>query len=115
MSDSDKGHKVVDADAAATNNSAEPQRVGTSVGLDALREVPVTISLELGRTQLSIGELLQLNPGSVVELDRLAGEPLDVRVNGTLIARGEVVVVDERYGIRLTEVLGDAAHLNQPG
>lgn len=88
---------------------------GATVGLEALRDVPVTISLELGRTRLSIGELLQLNPGSVVELDRLAGEPLDVRVNGTLIARGEVVVVDERYGIRLTEILADAARLGQSG
>ncbi|UCE89725.1 MAG: flagellar motor switch protein FliN [Pseudomonadota bacterium] len=115
MSDSDKRNKAVGVDAgAAASSRTESQRAGSSVGLDALREVPVTISLELGRTQLSIGELLQLNPGSVVELDRLAGEPLDVRVNGTLIARGEVVVVDERYGIRLTEVLSGAAHLQQP-
>jgi flagellar motor switch protein FliN/FliY len=63
------------------------------------------VSLEIGRTRISIRNLLQLNQGSVVELDRLAGEPLDVLVNGTLIAHGEVVVVNEKYGIRLTDVI----------
>lgn len=75
------------------------------VNLDVILDVPVTISLEIGRTRISIRNLLQLNQGSVVELDRLAGEPLDVMVNGTLIAHGEVVVVNEKYGIRLTDVI----------
>ena len=75
------------------------------VNLDVILDVPVTISLEIGRTKISIRNLLQLNQGSVVELDRLAGEPLDVNVNGTLIAHGEVVVVNEKYGIRLTDVI----------
>lgn len=75
------------------------------VNLDVILDVPVTISLEIGRTKISIRNLLQLNQGSVVELDRLAGEPLDVMVNGTLIAHGEVVVVNEKYGIRLTDVI----------
>jgi flagellar motor switch protein FliN/FliY len=68
-------------------------------------DIPVTISMEIGRTQISIRNLLKLNQGSVVELDRLAGEPLDVLVNGTLIAHGEVVVVNEKFGIRLTDVI----------
>jgi len=76
-----------------------------SVELDMILEIPVTISMEIGRTQISIRNLLKLNQGSVVELDRLAGEPLDVLVNGTLIAHGEVVVVNEKFGIRLTDVI----------
>ncbi len=73
--------------------------------LDAIVDIPVTLSVEIGQTQLSIRNLLQLNQGSVVELDRLAGEPLDVLVNGTLVAHGEVVVVNDKFGIRLTDVL----------
>lgn len=73
--------------------------------LDVILDIPVTLSMEVGRTQIPIRNLLQLNQGSVVELDRLAGEPLDVLVNGTLIAHGEVVVVNEKFGIRLTDVM----------
>ena len=73
--------------------------------LDVILDIPVSLSLEVGRTNLPIRNLLQLTQGSVVELDRLAGEPLDVMVNGTLIAHGEVVVVNEKYGIRLTDVM----------
>jgi len=78
---------------------------GDNVDLDMILDIPVTISMEIGRTQISIRNLLKLNQGSVVELDRLAGEPLDVLVNGTLIAHGEVVVVNEKFGIRLTDVI----------
>lgn len=81
------------------------ERSGTPVDLDMILDIPVTISMEIGRTQISIRNLLKLNQGSVVELDRLAGEPLDVLVNGTLIAHGEVVVVNEKFGIRLTDVI----------
>jgi flagellar motor switch protein FliN/FliY len=73
--------------------------------LEAILNIPVTVSMEIGRTKISIRNLLQLNQGSVVELDRLAGEPLDVLANGTLIAHGEVVVVNDRFGIRLTDVI----------
>lgn len=73
--------------------------------LDAILDIPVTITMEVGRSQISIRNLLQLNQGSVVELDRIAGEPLDVLVNGTLIAHGEVVVVNDKFGIRLTDVI----------
>lgn len=78
---------------------------GSEVQLDLILDIPVTISMEIGRTQVSIRNLLQLNEGSVVELDRLAGEPMDVLVNGTLIAHGEVVVVNDKFGIRLTDVV----------
>ncbi len=73
--------------------------------LDQILDIPVTLSVEIGSTKIAIRNLLQLNQGSVVELDRLAGEPLDVLVNGTLIAHGEVVVVNEKFGIRLTDVI----------
>jgi flagellar motor switch protein FliN/FliY len=76
-----------------------------NVDLEMILDIPVTISMEIGRTSISIRNLLKLNQGSVVELDRLAGEPLDVLVNGTLIAHGEVVVVNEKFGIRLTDVI----------
>lgn len=73
--------------------------------LDMILDIRVTLSMEIGRTEIPIRNLLQLNQGSVVELDHLAGEPMDVLVNGTLVAHGEVVVVNERYGIRLTDVI----------
>jgi len=73
--------------------------------LDTILDIPVTISMEVGRSNITIRNLLQLNQGSVVELDRVAGESLDVLVNGTLIAHGEVVVVNDKFGIRLTDVI----------
>ena len=75
-------------------------------GLDMIMDIPVHVTVELGRTKIPIRSLLQLAQGSVVELDRLAGEPLDVLVNGCLIAQGEVVVVNDKFGIRLTDVMG---------
>lgn len=87
----------------------ESASVGSEeVNLEAILDIPVTISMEIGRTMISIRNLLQLNQGSVVELDRLAGEPMDVLVNGTLVAHGEVVVVNEKFGIRLTDVVSPA-------
>ena len=83
----------------------EPQGGGETPDLESILDIPVVLSIEIGRTKISIRNLLQLNQGSVVELDRLAGEPLDVMVNGTLIAHGEVVVVNERFGVRLTDVI----------
>lgn len=81
--------------------------------LDVILDIPVTISMEIGRTHIAIRNLLQLNQGSVVELDRLAGEPMDVLVNGTLIAHGEVVVVNEKFGIRLTDVISAAERVKK--
>ena len=73
--------------------------------LDMILDIPVQITVELGRTKITIKNLLQLAHGSVVELDAMAGEPMDVRVNGTLIAQGEVVVVNDKFGIRLTDII----------
>lgn len=81
--------------------------------LDVILDIPVTIAMEVGSTEISIRNLLQLNQGSVVELDRLAGEPLDVLVNGTLIAHGEVVVVNEKFGIRLTDVISPSERIKR--
>ncbi len=81
--------------------------------LDTILDIPVTISMEVGKSQISIRNLLQLNQGSVVELDRLAGEPLDVMVNGTLIAHGEVVVVNDKFGIRLTDVISQTERIKK--
>jgi flagellar motor switch protein FliN/FliY len=86
---------------------------GGEINLDLILDVNVTLALEVGRTQISVRDLLQLAPGAIVELDRLAGEPLDVLVNGVRIARGEVVVVDEKFGIRLTEVVSASERLER--
>ncbi|MGZ5050367.1 MAG: flagellar motor switch protein FliN [Methylobacter sp.] len=83
------------------------------VNLDVILDVPVTISMEIGRTQINIRNLLQLNQGSVVELERFAGEPLDVLVNGTLIAHGEVVVINDKFGIRLTDVISPSERVKR--
>ncbi len=81
--------------------------------LDVILDIPVNISMEVGSTEINIRNLLQLNQGSVIELDRLAGEPLDVLVNGTLIAHGEVVVVNEKFGIRLTDVISPSERIKK--
>jgi flagellar motor switch protein FliN len=123
----DEGPSAADIAAAeammAGMQGAEPMEVGRSalpaslsgheVNLDVILDVPVTLSLEVGRTRLPIRSLLQLNQGSVVELERAAGEPLDVFVNGTLVAHGEVVVVNEKFGIRLTDVVSPAERIRK--
>ena len=81
--------------------------------LDVILDIPVSISMEVGNTDITIRNLLQLNQGSVIELDRLAGEPLDVLVNGTLLAHGEVVVVNEKFGIRLTDVISPSERIKK--
>jgi flagellar motor switch protein FliN/FliY len=86
---------------------------GGELNLDMILDVPVTLSLEVGRNRIPIRNLLQLNQGSVVELDRAAGEPFDVFVNGTLVAHGEVVVVNEKFGIRITDVVSPAERIKK--
>jgi flagellar motor switch protein FliN/FliY len=86
---------------------------GFAPDMDVIMDIPVTISMEVGNTQIPIRNLLQLNQGSVIELDRLAGEPLDVLVNGTLIAHGEVVMVNEKFGIRLTDVISPGERIRR--
>ncbi len=106
---------VADAEAAVSKVDTEPLGHESiqhgDVNLDVILDIPVTISMEIGRTRISIRNLLQLNQGSVIELDRLAGEPMDVLVNGTLVAHGEVVVVNEKFGIRLTDVISPAERI----
>lgn len=101
------GDEVVPASAEFQQLESDNAASG-DVSLDSILDVPVTIAMEIGRTRINIRNLLQLNQGSVVELDRLAGEPMDVLVNGTLIAQGEVVVVNDKFGIRLTDVISPA-------
>lgn len=81
--------------------------------IDMIMDIPVQLTVELGRTRLTIRNILQLGQGSVVELDGLAGEPMDIFVNGYLIAQGEVVVVDEQYGIRVTDIITPADRINR--
>lgn len=94
-------------DTSATLNEDESRK------LETILDIPVNISMEVGRSKISIRNLLQLNQGSVVELDRVAGEPLDVLVNGTLIAHGEVVVVNDKFGIRLTDVISQIERIKK--
>jgi len=110
---------AVVAEAAAPDVQTAPldnlqdEGSGEEVNLDVILDIPVTIAMEIGRTTISIRNLLQLNQGSVVELDRLAGEPMDVLVNGTLVAHGEVVVVNDKFGIRLTDVISATERLKK--
>jgi len=109
-------------DAAATNveldeleDTSNPTSMTTEElsRLDSILDIPVSISMEVGRSKINIRNLLQLNQGSVVELERVAGEPLDVLVNGTLIAHGEVVVVNDKFGIRLTDVISQTERIKK--
>lgn len=90
-----------------------PTANANDINLDVILDVPVTLSMEVGRTRIPIRNLLQLNQGSVVELERSAGEPLDVYANGTLVAHGEVVVVNEKFGVRLTDVVSPAERIKK--
>ena len=112
---SDADALIADAEAATLPNfdNSDVKPASEDVNMDVILDIPVTIQMEIGRTKVNIRNLLQLNQGSVVELDRLAGEPLDVLVNNTLIAHGEVVVVNEKYGIRLTDVISPAERVKK--
>lgn len=93
-----------------TDGESDAHPPGSAGDLRRLSEVPLELSVEIGRTDMTVGETLDLRAGSIVTLDRLAGEPVDLLVNGTPIARGEVVVVDEQFGLRVTEILeGDSS------
>ena len=82
-----------------------PKNESSSRRLDMLLDVPLEVNVELGRTRMTIQDLLQLGPGSVIELDKVAGEALDILVNGRLVARGEAVVVNDKFGIRITDIV----------
>jgi len=97
------------------NTTTEKADAGTTdkgqINVDVLQNIPVTLSIEVGRAVIKIRDLMRLTQGSVVELDRIAGEPLDLLVNNTVVAQGEVVLINERYGIRLTRVVSAAERL----
>jgi flagellar motor switch protein FliN/FliY len=108
--------KAIDPHPAAMNDlkpDAPDAGANRELNLDVVLDIPVTLSMEVGRSRVSIRNLLQLSQGSVVELDRATGEPLDVYVNGTLIAHGEVVVVNDKFGIRLTDVISPAERIRK--
>ncbi len=118
MAEAEEGGETeeVDIDAINLQELSEEPSTGVSLNnpeLDVILDIPVSISMEVGSTSITIRNLLQLNQGSVIELDRLAGEPLDVLVNGTLIAHGEVVVVNEKFGIRMTDVISPAERIKK--
>ncbi|MBX2886880.1 MAG: flagellar motor switch protein FliN [Granulosicoccus sp.] len=97
------------------NNQDANMIVDPTANLGLIMDIPVTVSMELGRARISIKELLSMNPGAVIELQRLASEPMEILVNGTLVAHGEAVRVGDRYGVRLTNVVSAADRLNQVG
>ncbi len=99
--------------AAFEEFGGEAAKLGEMRDLDVILDIPVQMTVELGRTKIAIRSLLQLAQGSVVELDGLAGEPLDVLVNGMLIAKGEVVVVNDKFGIRLTDVIAPSERIRK--
>jgi len=91
----------------ASHDSAQAAEKG-GIDMDLLNNIPVSIALEVGRASLKIKDLMRLSQGAVIELERLAGEPLDLLVNNTLVAQGEVVLINDRYGVRLTQVVPPA-------
>ena len=106
-------HAVTPASAPASADAADWGRADRVHDVDFILDIPVILTVELGRTKLPIKNLLQLAQGSVVELDGLAGEPMDVLINGCLIAQGEVVVVNDKFGIRLTDVITPAERIRK--
>lgn len=116
MAEAGEGEGESDASAMSLDelqDESVPLGNADNPDLDVILDIPVTISMEVGSTAITIRNLLQLNQGSVIELDRLAGEPLNVLVNGTLIAHGEVVVVNEKFGIRMTDVISPSERIKR--
>jgi flagellar motor switch protein FliN/FliY len=98
-----------------TDEAKSPRPEGARHELDFILDIPLDVSAELGRTRLLINELLQLGQGSVIELNKLAGEPLEIYVNGKLVARGEAVVINEKFGVRLTDIISPIERVKQLG
>ncbi len=92
-----------------------PKTTGEKRDIEFILDIPLSVSAELGRSKLLINDLLQLGQGSVIELDKLAGEPLEILVNGKLVARGEAVVINEKYGVRLTDIISPMERVKQLG
>ncbi len=104
--------KKIDA-RPASFNALTDENAGTVGNISMVLDIPITVSVELGRTRMMVKELLQLGQGTVVELDKLAGEPMEILVNGRLIARGEAVVVNEKFGIKLTDIVSPSERINK--
>ncbi len=107
------------ADAARANarpaqfGALKPESSPPGANIDMILDIPISLSVELGRTRMLIKELLQLGQGSIVELEKLAGEPIEILVNGKLIARGEAVVVNEKFGVKLTDVVSPSERISR--
>ena len=104
--------KKMDARPASFNALTE-ENAGAVGNINMVLDIPITVSVELGRTRMMVKELLQLGQGTVVELDKLAGEPMEILVNGRLIARGEAVVINEKFGIKLTDIVSPSERINK--
>lgn len=96
-----------------TKSAPEPMAAGADRNLSLILDIPLRVSVELGRTKMPVSELLNLTQGSVIELNKLAGEPMEVFVNDKLIARGEAVVVNEKFGVRLTDIISPTERVEQ--
>lgn len=107
--------KEGDAVAVAKDSAAEPSEGAAGEKLGMVLDIPLSLSVELGSTKMLINDLLQLGQGSVIELTKLVGDPLEVMVNKKLIAKGEVVVVNEKFGVRITEVIGPKERIESLG
>lgn len=106
--EADDAMETENAAIADENVEASDAKLPSKMNREVIENIPVTLSIEVGRASLKIRDLMRLTQGSVVELDRLAGEPLDIVVNDTVVAQGEVVLVNDRYGVRLTQVISAA-------
>ena len=113
LQDSKKADPKVEVNEVSFSEFQKNDTAKGSMALDFIMDIPLTLNVELGRSQLLISELLQLGQGSVIELTKLAGEPMDVFVNQRLVARGEVVVVNEKFGVRLTDVVSTMERVNK--
>ncbi len=109
----DDKQKLQDNAKPATFNQLRPEASSPVTNMDMILDIPVTVSVELGRARIMIKELLQLGQGAVVELEKLAGEPIEILVNGRLIARGEAMVVNEKFGVKLTDIVSPSERINR--
>lgn len=105
--------KHLEAAKPASFGALKQEQMGSAANIDMILDIPVTIAVEIGRTKMIVKDLLQLGQGTVVELEKLAGEPMEILVNGKLIARGEAVVVNEKFGVKLTDIVSPTERINK--
>ena len=103
----DDATEAVSVQSAVLDELSAGKSTGTPIGMDALLDVPVRVTVQIGRSRLTLGELVRLGPGSLIPLDREAHEPADILINGKVVARGEVVTIDSAYGVRITSITKD--------